>query len=68
MFQAALTAGWALSIALGLWSCRRLGGVTGDVLGACSEIVETAVLVLAAAFGGDVLGLSGWGAVVDLLG
>jgi len=29
----------------GLWCMKRLGGVTGDILGACSEFVEFAVLL-----------------------
>jgi len=60
----ALAAGWTLSGALGLWSRRRIGGVTGDVLGANCEIVETGVLVLAAAFGADLIGFWNWGSVV----
>ena len=35
----ALTAGWGLACK------RRLGGFTGDTLGACSELTETAVLI-----------------------
>jgi len=37
----------ALVIALVAWTAkRRLGGVTGDVMGACSELVELAVLTV----------------------
>jgi cobalamin 5'-phosphate synthase/cobalamin synthase len=40
---------WALAIvvtiAMGLQARRRIGGVTGDVFGACVELTETAVLV-----------------------
>jgi len=37
----------ALMVALVGWiSLRRLGGVTGDVMGACSELVELAVLTV----------------------
>jgi len=35
---------------LGRWSKRKLGGITGDVLGACSELSEVTVLLLAAFF------------------
>ena len=34
--------------AVGAWARRRLGGLTGDVYGAVNEVVETAVLVIAA--------------------
>ncbi len=37
---------------LGGWSKRKLGGITGDILGACSELSETAVLVSAGFFAG----------------
>ena len=33
---------------LGLWSRNRIGGFTGDTLGATSELVETTVLIVAA--------------------
>jgi cobalamin 5'-phosphate synthase/cobalamin synthase len=40
---------WALAILivviLGRAACRRIGGVTGDVFGACVELTETALLV-----------------------
>lgn len=49
---ALLVAGWFVSLALSVWFRYRIGGVTGDLLGATSELVETAVLVLSAA-GGD---------------
>src|SRR5205823_4891381 len=39
----------AAALVLGLWSQRRLGGRTGDTLGAAGELTETAVLVGAAA-------------------
>ncbi len=54
---AALVAGLGTA-AVGALARRRLGGVTGDVLGAAQQVGEVAVLVLgAAAVGG------GWGAL-----
>lgn len=44
----ALAVGWLVSRGFGIYARRRIGGVTGDVLGACSEMVETMVLVLGA--------------------
>jgi adenosylcobinamide-GDP ribazoletransferase len=37
------------TVALALWYRAWLGGVTGDCLGATTEVIETAVLVVAAA-------------------
>jgi len=45
---AAVALGWLVARAFGLWCHRRVGGVTGDLLGACSEIVETVVLAFGA--------------------
>ena len=39
-----LLAGWIVVRLLALWSLRRIGGVTGDILGAGSELAEIAVL------------------------
>jgi adenosylcobinamide-GDP ribazoletransferase len=46
--------GWAACRLLGLWFLKRVGGVTGDLLGACCELVETGVLIACAA-GGNML-------------
>jgi adenosylcobinamide-GDP ribazoletransferase len=35
-----------VTVGFGLWSWRRLGGVTGDLLGAAVELVELATLLL----------------------
>jgi len=47
---ATLALGLLISRAFGLRCGARIGGVTGDLLGACSEIVETAVLAVGAGF------------------
>jgi adenosylcobinamide-GDP ribazoletransferase len=39
----------AVVVAVGAFSSRRLGGVTGDILGAAAELAETAALVVAVA-------------------
>jgi adenosylcobinamide-GDP ribazoletransferase len=44
-----LLIGEAIRIAFGFWCNRRFGGVTGDLLGACSVITETTLLFLIAA-------------------
>ncbi len=44
----ALAFGWLIAALFGRWCRRRIGGVTGDLLGAASEIVETSILLLAA--------------------
>ncbi len=47
---AAMGLGWLLCRALGWWSSKRIGGITGDVLGACNEIVATVLLLAGAVF------------------
>ncbi len=47
---AALAIGAAITWLYGLWCRRRLGGITGDMLGAGNELVETALLILAATY------------------
>ncbi len=48
-------AAWALAmtgaVALGLWASSRIGGLTGDVYGAITEVVETAAFLGLAAVG-----------------
>jgi adenosylcobinamide-GDP ribazoletransferase len=41
----ALTLAVAIAFAMHLFYRRWLGGVTGDLIGACGEIVEIAVLL-----------------------
>jgi adenosylcobinamide-GDP ribazoletransferase len=61
----ALLLAWTFALGFGE-TCRvRYGGVTGDLLGACSELTETGVLVIAAMAadpdaGVRVLGWGGW--------
>ena len=45
---AALLAASACTAGLGLWFWRRLGGYTGDTLGATQQVVELAILLCAA--------------------
>ena len=43
-----VAAGVAASLAVTAWAVRRLGGITGDVLGALVEITVTVSLVVTA--------------------
>ena len=52
--------GWIVSAVFGVWCSRQLGGVTGDLLGACSEMVETAILIVCAALGKRLIAFTGW--------
>ena len=45
----AFFAALAICRAFGKWSQHKIGGVTGDILGATSELTETAVLIIGAA-------------------
>lgn len=47
----ACLAGYALALATGQFLSHRLGGITGDVLGAAVELTELAVLLTLAAWG-----------------
>ena len=46
--------GWIFCRLLEIWFRKRVGGVTGDLLGACNEMVEIAILFVCAA-GGEFL-------------
>lgn len=48
---AALVPAWLIGRALGMWSRKRIGGTTGDVLGAASELAETVILFVCASMG-----------------
>jgi adenosylcobinamide-GDP ribazoletransferase len=63
----AVLGAWLLARALGWRFMKVLGGVTGDLLGATSEIVETAVLFACAAAGARLAAWTGWGFVMDAL-
>ncbi len=39
---------WLITILFGKWATRKIGGVTGDIIGAGSEIIETLVLAAGA--------------------
>ena len=52
---AAALLAWLVCRLIGATARRRIGGVTGDVLGACSEWTETAVVFAAALAGGWLL-------------
>jgi adenosylcobinamide-GDP ribazoletransferase len=63
----ALIAGWLVARALGWRFMKMLGGVTGDLLGATSELVETTVLLVCAAAGSHLAAYTGWGFTMDAL-
>jgi adenosylcobinamide-GDP ribazoletransferase len=48
-FGAMAAAGVVVAAIVGRWSSRRLGGVTGDTLGAATELTETLALTAALA-------------------
>jgi len=58
---AALALATIITSIYGAWCRRNIGGITGDLLGAGNEIIEVALLLLAAAPGSLLLGHTGWG-------
>jgi len=48
------------ALLLGFWFRARVGGVTGDLLGAASELTETGLLVLVALGGRFLAAFTGW--------
>lgn len=56
--------GWIIGRAFGFWCRRKIGGLTGDLLGACSEIVETSLLLIGAAWGNSIISIGYWKALV----
>ena len=57
---AAPVAAWVLGRAFAWYCRRRVGGITGDLLGAATEIVEVVLLVAVAAAAGPLVTYSGW--------
>jgi adenosylcobinamide-GDP ribazoletransferase len=57
---AVFTVGWVVCRVFGMWCKRKINGVTGDCLGACSEIVEMTVLFAGAACSNQVQMIFGW--------
>lgn len=56
----ALVVGIGITRIFGAWCRSRLGGITGDLLGAGNELVEVCLLFLLAAPGPRLLAYSGW--------
>ncbi len=56
----ALAMGFAVTRLFGAWCRSRLGGITGDLLGAGNELVEVCLLFLLAAPGPHLMAYSGW--------
>ena len=57
---AVFTVGWSVCRLFGLWCRKKINGVTGDCLGACSEMVEMVVLFAGAAGADYVQMWFGW--------
>jgi adenosylcobinamide-GDP ribazoletransferase len=57
---AAPVLGWIMMRLFRRHCRRRVGGVTGDLLGACSELVETGLLLAAAAAAAELGNFTGW--------
>lgn len=51
----ALLASWLLAMGVARYTQRRIGGYTGDILGATAIIIELATLTIFSALGGDCL-------------
>jgi adenosylcobinamide-GDP ribazoletransferase len=49
-----LLQGLAIAVLLRFWMKRNFGGVTGDLIGTANEVVETGLLVFAAALAGSI--------------
>ncbi len=57
---AAPVAAWVLGRAFAWYCRRRVGGITGDLLGAATEIVEVVLLVAVAAAAKPIIEFGGW--------
>jgi len=64
----ALVGGWSVARLLGRRFRKVLGGVTGDLLGATSEIVETVVLLACAAAGRHLAPYTDWTSIANAIG
>jgi len=60
----ALGLGWLISRLFGIWCDYRIGGVTGDLLGACSEITETLILFFGVLMEMQLARFTGWNILV----
>jgi adenosylcobinamide-GDP ribazoletransferase len=61
----ALAVAETMTLAYAAWCRKSMGGITGDLLGAANEIIETALLLLAAAPGSLIVGYTGWGWAIN---
>jgi len=63
LWPAMLAAAWCFTRCFGWWCRKRVGGITGDLLGACTEIVETMMLAtgsfLASGDAGQIMSAAG---------
>lgn len=62
----ALLLGWIAATWFGAFCRRRVGGITGDLLGAASEIVESLILFVSAAGAGWLAAFTGWKNIIVL--
>jgi adenosylcobinamide-GDP ribazoletransferase len=53
LWLAVLIEGCLIAKLFGFWCYRRVGGITGDLLGACNELVEAAILITCAFCAGN---------------
>jgi adenosylcobinamide-GDP ribazoletransferase len=54
-----------ITLGYGTWCRKTMGGITGDLLGAGNEIIEIALLLLAAILGPQLQAYTGWGWVLS---
>jgi adenosylcobinamide-GDP ribazoletransferase len=62
---AALAMGFAVTRLFGGWCRSRLGGITGDLLGAGNELVEVSLFFLTAAPGSQLMLYTGWSWIIS---
>jgi cobalamin synthase len=56
-----LAGGWIACRGYGLWCRRRVGGITGDLLGAGGELIEALMLSVFALAGPELVRYAVWG-------